>query len=311
MDNGTNRWQLLARVAGAGLLAATGAIHLDLYLTGYRTIPTIGWLFLLQVISAFVLAAGVLATKSRLVAISGALFALSTLGGYLLSLWIGLFNFKEVYTTAGVAAGVIEVATFAVLATVALVPPDRAAGAQRRFSVERVLVGVASRAGAVAAASVVAAALLGTALATAGSTAAAATSGRTELKTATIHGATVLTNAKGFTLYYFVPDEPTMSRCYGSCAAYWPPVTGHPVAEPGVTGQIGTITRTAGSLQAVYDGHPLYTYIGDAARGQANGNALDLNGGYWYEVTASGSLSKVSTPTSQAPAIATTASRPA
>jgi predicted lipoprotein with Yx(FWY)xxD motif len=122
------------------------------------------------------------------------------------------------------------------------------------------------------------------------------------LKTATIHGATVLTNAKGFTLYYFVPDKPTMSRCYGSCAAYWPPVTGHPVAGPGVTGQIGTIRRTNGSLQAVYAGHPLYTYVGDSAPGQANGNALDLNGGYWYEVTASGSRSKVSTPTSQAPA---------
>jgi hypothetical protein len=40
-------WQLALRLAGAGLLIATGAIHLDLYLTGYRTIPTIGWLFLL------------------------------------------------------------------------------------------------------------------------------------------------------------------------------------------------------------------------------------------------------------------------
>ena len=114
------------------MLVATGAIHLDLYLTGYRTIPTIGWLFLLQVISAFLLAAGALATKSHLVAISGALFALSTLGGYLLSLWVGLFNFKEVYTTAGVAAGVIEVVTFAVLATVAVVPPNRAAVARPR-----------------------------------------------------------------------------------------------------------------------------------------------------------------------------------
>jgi hypothetical protein len=53
------------RLAGAGLLAATGAIHLDLYLTGYRSIPTIGWLFLLQVIAAFGLAAAVLATGSR------------------------------------------------------------------------------------------------------------------------------------------------------------------------------------------------------------------------------------------------------
>ena len=40
-------------IAGAALLIASGAIHLDLYLTGYRSIPTIGWLFLLQIITAF------------------------------------------------------------------------------------------------------------------------------------------------------------------------------------------------------------------------------------------------------------------
>jgi len=75
-------WQRLGlRVAGGGLLAVTGAIHLDLYLTGYRSIPVIGWLFLLQVIAAFALAAAVLASGSRLAAAAGAGFALSTLGG--------------------------------------------------------------------------------------------------------------------------------------------------------------------------------------------------------------------------------------
>ena len=58
---------VLLRVAGAGLLVAAGAIHLDLYLTGYRTIPTIGWLFLLQVIAAFGLGLAVLATGGRAV----------------------------------------------------------------------------------------------------------------------------------------------------------------------------------------------------------------------------------------------------
>src|ERR1700745_3754796 len=57
----------ILRVAGSGLLIATAAIHLDLYLTGYRTIPTIGWLFLLQVIAAFGLGLAVLAIPSRLV----------------------------------------------------------------------------------------------------------------------------------------------------------------------------------------------------------------------------------------------------
>src|SRR5580765_710930 len=118
---------VILRVAGSGLLIATAAIHLDLYLTGYRTIPTIGWLFLLQVIAAFALGLAVLAIgrpaiAGRLAAAAGAGFALATLGGYLLSVWTGLFGFKEVRTTAGIVAGVIEVAAFAVLAALALAP---------------------------------------------------------------------------------------------------------------------------------------------------------------------------------------------
>jgi len=123
--------QIGLRVAGAALLAATGGIHLDLYLTGYRSIPTIGWLFLLQVIAAFALALAVLVSGSRLAAAAGAGFALSTLGGYLLSVWIGLFGFKEVRTTAGIVAGVIEVAAFAVLAILALTPPASPAPGHR------------------------------------------------------------------------------------------------------------------------------------------------------------------------------------
>ena len=53
------------------------------------------------------------------------------------------------------------------------------------------------------------------------------------------------------------------SVCYGDCASYWPPVPGNMSAGPGVTGKIGTITRTDGTTQATYNGHPLYTYIGD------------------------------------------------
>jgi hypothetical protein len=119
---------IIVRVAGSGLLIATAAIHLDLYLTGYRTIPTIGWLFLLQVIAAFGLGLAVLAiprrlvTSSRLAAAAGADFALATLGGYLLSVWIGLFGFKEVRTGAGIAAGLVEVAAFVALAALAIAP---------------------------------------------------------------------------------------------------------------------------------------------------------------------------------------------
>jgi predicted lipoprotein with Yx(FWY)xxD motif len=283
------------RVAGAGLLIATGAIHLDLYLTGYRSIPAIGWLFLLQVIAAFGLALAVLAipsrlaVASRLAAAAGAGFALATLGGYLLSVWIGLFGFTEVRTTAGIAAGVVEVAAFAALAalTLAPAPAGSTATAPARFPAQ-ISPALTRAAGATAAGvALVALVLLGLAVAGAGAAAPAATATGTGLKTTTIGGTTVLANAKGFTLYSFAPDTPAASKCYGSCAAYWPPVTGPTAASPGVPGRVATINRTDGSPQLTYNGHPLYTYIGDTAPGQARGNNLNLYGGLWHEVPAS------------------------
>jgi predicted lipoprotein with Yx(FWY)xxD motif len=277
------------RVAGGGLLAVTGAMHLDLYLTGYRSIPVIGWLFLLQVIAAFGLAAAVLVTGSRLAAAAGAGFALSTLGGYLLSVWIGLFGFKEIRTTAGIVAGVIEVAAFAVLAVLALSPAtqNQPAGpaASRSAMLARLQAGVPGARAAAAAVSAAALVLLGAAVAGAGGPGPSAAGA---LKTATIGGVTVLTNANGFTLYSFAPDTPSRSNCNGTCAGYWPPVTGTPAAGPGVTGKPGTIKRPDGTTQATYNGHPLYTYIADTAPGQAHGNNLNLNGGLWHEITVTG-----------------------
>jgi predicted lipoprotein with Yx(FWY)xxD motif len=111
--------------------------------------------------------------------------------------------------------------------------------------------------------------------------------GSNALKTAKIGGAAVVTNAKGFTLYWFVPDTATTSKCNGSCATFWPPVKGPATAGAGVTGKLATITRADGSAQATYNGHPLYTYAGDHAPGQATGNGLNVNGGVWHEVTVS------------------------
>jgi len=261
-------------IAGAALLIASGAIHLDLYLTGYRTIPTIGWLFLLQVIAAFALAVVIPLTGNWLAAAAGAGFAVSVLGGYLLSLWFGLFGFTEVRTTAGIVSGIIDVAAFAVLAIAA------APGLPRALDLGRRLVP------AVAVASVVAFALLGAAVASPKMQPVA--TGPDVLKVTHIGGQTVLTDAKGLTLYWFAPDTPGKSACYGDCASYWPPVLGNPSAGPGVTGRLGTITRNGGGLQATYDGHPLYTYVGDSAPGQDSGNNLNLNGGLWHIVPVSG-----------------------
>ena len=260
-------------IAGAALLVASGAIHLDLYLTGYRTIPTIGPLFLLQVIAAFVLAAAILITGNWVAEAAGALFAVSVLGGYLLSLWVGLFGFTEVRTAAGIWAGIIDVAAFATLAIAA------APGLPRDLNLGRLLLP------AVAVASVVALALLFAAVATPKTQPVA--TGPDVLKARTIGGVNLLTDAKGLTLYWFAPDTSTKSACYGSCAAYWPPVTGTAPASPGLPGTVGTITRTGGARQLTYNGHPLYTYIGDTAPGQAKGNNLNLNGGLWHEVPVS------------------------
>jgi predicted lipoprotein with Yx(FWY)xxD motif len=119
-----------------------------------------------------------------------------------------------------------------------------------------------------------------------GSSAHAAAAG--SLKTAKIGGATVLTNTKGFTLYSFAPDTSTKSNCNGTCAQFWPPVKG-PATASGVKGTFGTIKRSDGSTQATFDGHPLYTFVGDTSPGQAKGNGLNAAGGLWHEITTSGS----------------------
>jgi len=116
----------------------------------------------------------------------------------------------------------------------------------------------------------------------------ASTSASNTVKTAKIGGATVLTNAKGLTLYTFALDTTTASKCNGACAHYWPPVKG-PVTGTGISGKLGTTTRSDGTVQATYNGHPVYTYIGDTAPGQNKGNGLNLSGGVWHEVVVSGS----------------------
>jgi predicted lipoprotein with Yx(FWY)xxD motif len=282
--------QLRLRAAGAVLLAGSAGIHLDLYLTGYRSIPTIGWLFLVQATVGFVLAAAVLVTHSRLAVAASAALALSTLGAYLLAVWIGLFGFKEVRTRAGIAAGLIEVAAFATLAmaVIAAGPVRRADGpiSSGARMVARVRTAVSTVIGAVGVVSVLALALLGLAVANAAAPAAAANGGGVVLKTARIGGVAVLTNASGFTLYWFAPDTSTTSKCTGSCTAYWPPVIGNPEAGPDIKGRLGTVKRSGRVLQATYDGHPLYSYVGDPGPGSANGNNLYLNGGLWYEIRA-------------------------
>ncbi len=135
---------------------------------------------------------------------------------------------------------------------------------------------------------------------TSSSSSAASGSSSAVLKTATIGGATVLTDSKGFALYWFAPDSATSSKCSGACAQGWPPVIGNPSAASGVTlsGTLGTVKRSDGSLQASYNGHPLYTFAGDTGPGTASGNGVNAFGGLWHEVTSSGGAAPAASPSS-------------
>jgi predicted lipoprotein with Yx(FWY)xxD motif len=126
-----------------------------------------------------------------------------------------------------------------------------------------------------------------TTAATTGSTptaAANATGGTIRTASATVNGKTVtlLTNAQGLTLYYFMPDTATTSACTGGCTSNWPPLLSKSV--PGASGLSGKITlqTNANGQQVTYNGHPLYTYSGDTSPGQTSGEGL---GNKWYVAT--------------------------
>lgn len=96
----------------------------------------------------------------------------------------------------------------------------------------------------------------------------------------------VLVNADGFTLYYLKTDAHSSVTCTGNCATTWPPdlVTSTPKAA-GLSGSLGTIANPDGGEQLTYDGWPLYSYAGDSAPGQANGQG---SGGVWFAMTPAG-----------------------
>jgi predicted lipoprotein with Yx(FWY)xxD motif len=122
-----------------------------------------------------------------------------------------------------------------------------------------------------------------------GNSSSAAAAGANTVTAKAIGSQQVLVDSQGMTMYWFAIDTPSKSNCSGQCTTYWPVVKGPLTAGSGVTGTLGTITRSDGTTQATYDGHPLYTYIGDKSPGQASGNGKNLSGGLWWEMTVSGS----------------------
>ncbi|HEY1822609.1 MAG TPA: hypothetical protein VGG83_22010 [Trebonia sp.] len=122
--------------------------------------------------------------------------------------------------------------------------------------------------------------------------ASASASGGTVITTATSSGNTFLTDGSGRAVYLWAKDGKNMSACTGACAGAWPPVTatGTVTASGSATSsELGTITRSDGTKQVTYDGHPLYYFSGDSGAGTATGQGNDGFGAKWWLVAPSGS----------------------
>jgi predicted lipoprotein with Yx(FWY)xxD motif len=106
--------------------------------------------------------------------------------------------------------------------------------------------------------------------------------------TVTVNGqsVTVLTNAAGRTLYDLTADTPMSTACTGPCTSIWFPLlaTGAPTSATPLPHQLSVLADGNGQ-QVEYDGHLLYTFSGDTAAGQAQGEGIQSFGGTWHVVT--------------------------
>jgi predicted lipoprotein with Yx(FWY)xxD motif len=101
----------------------------------------------------------------------------------------------------------------------------------------------------------------------------------------------ILVDANGKTLYLYEADKGATSACYDQCASVWPPLTatGALTAGQGVNQSLlSTTSRKDGSMEVVYNGHPLYYFVSDKQAGDTTGQALKSFGADWYVLSAAG-----------------------
>ena len=98
----------------------------------------------------------------------------------------------------------------------------------------------------------------------------------------------VLTSPDGFTLYYLTVDTTTAPKCSGACLTQWPPLLtkGSPTSMVPLSGTL-TVAMNANGDQVAYNGHLLYTFAGDKAKGDAKGEGTQAFGGVWKVATPS------------------------
>ena len=140
-----------------------------------------------------------------------------------------------------------------------------------------------------------------------GSSSAGASGSGTMITTKSSSTGSFLTDGSGRAVYLWAKDSMNKSECSGACAGAWPPVTASGTVTASGSAKasdLGTITRSDGTKQVTYDGHPLYYFAGDSGPGTTSGQGNDGFGAKWWLVAPSGTqiTGSVTASTSNAPA---------
>ncbi|SEE60935.1 COG4315 family predicted lipoprotein [Ruania alba] len=99
---------------------------------------------------------------------------------------------------------------------------------------------------------------------------------------------TILVDGEGMTLYMFTNDEEGVSNCEGDCLEAWPALEGEPEAGEGIdTSLLGSLERSDGTVQASYNGWPLYYWVQDSAPGDTTGQGVN---DVWYVLSPEGEI---------------------
>jgi predicted lipoprotein with Yx(FWY)xxD motif len=128
------------------------------------------------------------------------------------------------------------------------------------------------------------------------STSAVAVADASPVQISTTHtslGTVLVAGPKRLTVYMFEADKGGTSACSGACAQLWPPViaSGQPTAAGGaIASKLSTITRSDGSKQVTYNGHPLYYFVKDTTTGDTHGQGIDGFGARWYVLAPDGNV---------------------
>jgi hypothetical protein len=101
-------------IIDAGLMIASGLIHLHLWDIAYRHVKTLGPLFLVQTVAALLIAVVIVITRRVLAVAAGLLLMAGTIVGFFLARTVGIFGFKLTFTS-GLANTVLVIEIVAVI----------------------------------------------------------------------------------------------------------------------------------------------------------------------------------------------------